>query len=51
MKVNYNSGRNLDVPVNILDNTLVKKIFNWTPNVNIEEGIKITFDYLSQIKS
>jgi len=51
VKVNYNSGRNLDVPVNILDNTLVKKIFNWTPNVNIEEGIKITFDYLSQIKS
>ncbi len=46
--VNYKEGRNIDVPVNILDNTLVKKTFNWRPETGIEEGIEITYNFLKE---
>lgn len=29
------------------DNTLVKKILNWEPNVSLEEGLKATYDWIS----
>jgi len=50
VKVEYKPGRNIDVPVNILDNTLVKKTFDWKPETSIEEGIRLTYNYLINVK-
>jgi UDP-glucose 4-epimerase len=48
LKVEFREGRKLDVPVNVLDNTRVKEIFNWQPEISLEEGIKNTYDYLKE---
>jgi len=50
VKVEYKPGRDIDVPVNILDNTLVKETFDWKPETSIEEGIQLTFNYLMNVK-
>ncbi|MBK8552884.1 MAG: NAD-dependent epimerase/dehydratase family protein [Ignavibacteria bacterium] len=46
LNVIYKEGRNVDVPVSILDNTLVKETFDWNPQTEIESGIKHTYKYL-----
>jgi UDP-glucose 4-epimerase len=46
LSVEYIEGRSIDVPVNILDNSLIKKTFGWKPEVTIEEGIEKTYNYL-----
>lgn len=48
VKTIYKDARNIDVPVNILDNTLVKKVFDWKPETPLEEGIKSTYKFLLQ---
>ncbi|MDQ3021123.1 MAG: NAD-dependent epimerase/dehydratase family protein [Bacteroidota bacterium] len=49
IRVENKVGRSIDVPVNVLDNTLIKKIFNWKPKTTIEEGISLTYNYLNKI--
>jgi UDP-glucose 4-epimerase len=45
IKLKYVSARNVDVPVSVLDNELLKKTFNWKPDTDIEEGIRKTYNY------
>lgn len=47
-KVKYQRGRDIDVPVNILNSNLAKKTFNWKPKTEIEKGIYKTFYYLKE---
>ncbi len=47
----YKEGRSIDVPVNILDNTLVKKTFEWNPSTCIRDGITFTYNYLSKLNA
>jgi UDP-glucose 4-epimerase len=49
IKVDYQEGRKVDVPVNILDNSLAVKTFNWKPETDIKEGIKLTYNYLEKL--
>ena len=49
LKVKYLKGRKIDVPVNILDNTLVKSSFSWKPEKKFEDGLKVTYDYLKKM--
>ena len=44
--VNYTSGRGIDVPVNILDNSLAKKTFDWSPDTDIKDGIRNTYEFI-----
>jgi UDP-glucose 4-epimerase len=44
--VNYTSGRGIDVPVSILDNTLAKKVFDWNPGTDITTGIRSTYEFI-----
>lgn len=37
--VHYCASRIQDVPVNVLDNTVIKKELNWSPVVSMDEGI------------
>ena len=46
IKVKYTQGRKIDVPINILDRTLAKKVFGWKPKVLIEQGIKTVLSNL-----
>jgi len=46
IKVKYTQGRKIDVPINILDTTLAKKVFGWKPKVLIEQGIKTVLSNL-----
>ncbi|MEP7145556.1 MAG: NAD-dependent epimerase/dehydratase family protein [bacterium] len=48
-RVEYTESRYSDVPVNILDNELVKKTFGYEPQTNIEDGIKKVFRYLQNM--
>jgi UDP-glucose 4-epimerase len=47
-KVIFKEKRNIDVPVNILDNKLISETFDWQPKTEIEEGIKRTYEYLKK---
>lgn len=49
VKVEYKKGRSIDVPVNILNNSRIKKTFNWKPETTLEEGIRFTYNYLKKI--
>lgn len=48
-KIKYKIARKIDVPESVLDNTLVKKFFSWKPEISIEEGIRRTYNYISQL--
>jgi len=51
MNIVFNEQRTIDVPVNVLDNTLIKKSFHWKPVVGIYEGITRTYLFLkSELK-
>ena len=42
----YTEGRGIDVPVNILDNTLAKEAFDWSPETSLEDGIRRTYEFI-----
>ncbi|MCX6157562.1 MAG: NAD-dependent epimerase/dehydratase family protein [Ignavibacteriota bacterium] len=48
-KVKYVAGRKLDVPVSVLDISLLKKEMNYAPKIEIEKGIEITYNYLKEV--
>ncbi|HMQ69053.1 MAG TPA: NAD-dependent epimerase/dehydratase family protein [Ignavibacteria bacterium] len=50
IKVEYQKGRSIDVPVSILDNTRVMEIFKWTPETGIKDGMSKTYNYLINLK-
>lgn len=50
IKVENKTARKIDVPESILDNSLVCKSFNWSPETSIEEGIEKTFNFIRQLK-
>lgn len=49
VKVDFQKGRNIDVPVNILDNSLAMRTFCWKPETDIKTGIELTYKYLKEI--
>lgn len=49
IKIEKKEGRLLDVPISILDNSLVKKIFKWKPETSIKDGIELTYNYLKEV--
>ena len=42
----YRPGRPFDVPVSVLDNSLARQELGWVPQVNLEDGIVKTFDWM-----
>lgn len=44
----YLPARNLDVPVNVLDNKLAQQEMGWIPQVSLQEGIKITAEWMKK---
>ena len=51
IKIKYLKGRNVDVPVNVLDNTLVRNIFSWKPETSLEAGMKLVYKYLLNLNA
>ena len=47
--INFLPPRTIDVNFNVLDIGKAKKILKWEPKINIEQGIKITWDWLKKI--
>ncbi len=45
-EIKYLPARKFDVPVNILDNRLARKILNWKPETSIEDSLKKTWRYI-----
>lgn len=50
IRVEYQKGRSIDVPVSILDNTKVKETFEWLPETEIMDGMTRTYNYLINLK-
>lgn len=46
LNARYTSARGFDVPVNILDISRARKVFNWSPQIDFSEGIDRTASYL-----
>ena len=42
----YKAGRKLDVPRNVLDVTQAKRVFDWSGQIPLREGIAQTWDWL-----
>lgn len=49
IKVKYLPARNIDVPVNVLDNSLLRKEFSWQPETPIKKGIQMTYNYYKNL--
>jgi len=47
-KVEYKEKRNIDVPVNVLDNKLISEKLSWKAETDIETGILKTYEYLKK---
>lgn len=45
--IDRRDGRPFDVPVNILDNTLVREELGWEPTVNLKDGLSKTFNEMN----
>ncbi|MBL7128627.1 MAG: NAD-dependent epimerase/dehydratase family protein [Ignavibacteria bacterium] len=48
IKPKYEEARGLDVPVNVLDISLIKSVQKWEPTTDIETGITITYKYICE---
>lgn len=48
-RVEYQSGRVLDVPANVLDVTRAREDLGWTPKVEMEEGIARTWAWIQTL--
>jgi UDP-glucose 4-epimerase len=44
----YITGRNFDVPVSVLDNSLAKAELGWAPNVTLVDGLRATIEWAAQ---
>ncbi len=44
----YKQGRSIDVPVSVLDNSLISSSYGWKPETNLETGIKKTYEYIKK---
>jgi UDP-glucose 4-epimerase len=49
-KVNYKPSRNFDVPINILDVSKAKEDLDFTPKVDLAEGISKTWKWIKEQK-
>lgn len=49
MEINYLPSRSFDVPVNVLDNQKIQQAFDWQPQVALEEGLEITWQWLQEM--
>lgn len=50
-RVELNPGRAFDTPKVILNISKAKKVFNWSPAVTLEEGIRRTWDWMKNCDS
>jgi len=48
IEIRYKEERRIDVPVNVLDISLARKVLKWEPKVSIEEGIKKSYQWILQ---
>lgn len=48
IKTEYQPGRPYDVPVSVLDNSLASKELDWRPKVSLEEGLKLTAEWMKR---
>ncbi len=49
INVNYAPGRTVDVPANVLDIKLAQKHLNWTPEIELGEGLRQTWDWINSL--
>jgi UDP-glucose 4-epimerase len=49
-EVRYIPSRNFDVPVNVLDSSLLRKEVGWEPRINLDEGIARVIEWLQSDK-
>ncbi|RLJ73899.1 NAD-dependent epimerase/dehydratase family protein [Pedobacter alluvionis] len=47
LKVKYLEARNFDVPVNILNISLLRKRFQWEPEMKLDQGIKLLYNHIN----
>jgi UDP-glucose 4-epimerase len=48
IQVKYRESRVFDVPANVLDNSLIKQEFGWSPQIDLRKGILKTIEWYSK---
>lgn len=48
VKKEYQPGRPYDVPISVLDNSLASKELDWSPKVSLEQGLKLTAEWMKR---
>jgi len=51
VQVKYRDSRVFDVPANVLDNSLIKQEFGWSPQIDLRKGITKTIEWYSTQRS
>lgn len=51
LDVIHKQGRSFDVPINVLDISKVMQAFNWSPKTSLEEGIKLTWQWVQGVEN
>jgi len=46
VKKEYQPGRPYDVPISVLDNSLASEELDWSPKVSLEQGLKLTAEWM-----
>jgi UDP-glucose 4-epimerase len=46
VKKEYQPSRPYDVPISVLDNSLASKELDWSPKVSLEQGLKLTAEWM-----
>jgi UDP-glucose 4-epimerase len=49
VKVQYTSGRPVDVPSNVLDINRAREILNWSPRVSLSHGLQRTWKWVTSL--
>jgi UDP-glucose 4-epimerase len=51
IRVEYQPGRTIDVPVNVLDNTKAARFLGWTAEEDLSTGVKLTAQWMKSWES
>ena len=48
IKVNFLPGRNIDVPVSVLDISKAQTLLNWKPKITFDQGVQETYEWIKK---
>jgi UDP-glucose 4-epimerase len=48
LELTYEQGRAYDVPINILDNSLARRLLHWEAKISLEDGLRKMLEFMKE---